>query len=283
MNAAVPPQEPSDSPDAPARGHLCVVMHDVAPRRWQACLRVIERVREVAQAAGAPPPPLSLLVVPQLHGDERLPRNYLRWLHEMRDQGHELVLHGWQHRDDAPRRGLWQRVVRGHYTAGEGEFSALPYVEAQRRVALGQAWAAAHALPMRGFVAPAWLMNAPARRAVADAGFDYTCTLNRLIALPSGCELRARSLVFSTRSAWRRVASVVWNRWLARQERHAPLMRLELHPDDASHDRVLACWQRVLANALAQRRPVRLADAASCLRRRDGVPPTERRRSTEAA
>ena len=99
--------------------------------------------------------PVTLLVVPRHHGAPSDGR-FAAWLRLQARHGHELALHGHTHLDDGPPpRGLVARLLRRVYTAGEGEFAALDRPEAARRLALGQAWARAHQLPMAGFVAPA--------------------------------------------------------------------------------------------------------------------------------
>lgn len=250
---------------------LCVVLHDVAPARWQACLRVLDALQRCAERAGVELP-LTLLVVPRMHGDSVLPPAYLRWLHEMAGAGHELCLHGLTHRDEGPRpRGLRDWLLRRHYTAGEGEFAALSGEAARARLQEARAWARALGLTMHGFVAPAWLMNPASLEAVAAAGFTHSCTLRAVLALPQGRALASPGLVFSTRAAWRRQLSLRYNAWLARRARDARLLRLELHPHDADHPAVLQCWTRLLDEALRTRVPVRLAEAAQ-LAARLGAP-----------
>lgn len=253
--------------DARATGAVCVVLHDVCPAHWAACRRVLAAVEACALSAGVRLP-VTLLVVPHLHGDPALPREYLQWLRQLAAQGHELVLHGLTHRDDGPpprRVGAW--LLRRHYTAGEGEFAALPPSQALQRMQAGRHWARAHRLPMRGFVPPAWLMGPGTLGAACEAGFRHTCTLNRIIALPQGRSLHAPSFVFSTRSAWRRVLSVAWNRLLAWRLGVLPLQRLELHPHDADHTAVRRCWESLLRQALRYRTPLRLGEAAELARR----------------
>ena len=279
----VPPQLPRPGQAKPGQRHLAqgqrqlaVVLHDVAPARWDGCTRVLRRVRQVAQEAGVHLP-VSLLVVPQHHGQPRTPALYLRWLHGLARAGHELVLHGLTHRDEsAPPQSLRARWLRNVYTAGEGEFAALSHAEAAARLAAGLAWARRHDLALHGFVAPAWLMSPAALDAVADAGFDYTCTLRQIIALPGRQVLTAPSVVYSTRARWRRVLSLVWARTLAHQQRQAPLLRLELHPADGDHPAVMRSWSRLLALALQERQPLRLREAAA-LAREGGTPFAYRR------
>ncbi|MBV9490073.1 MAG: hypothetical protein JO069_10170 [Verrucomicrobia bacterium] len=51
-------------------------------------------------------------------------------------------------------------------------------------------------------------------------------------------------MVWSTRSAWRRWASLRWNRWLDRALRRAELLRVGVHPPDYQFPQV---WAQVLA------------------------------------
>jgi uncharacterized protein len=260
----------------PHHRYLTVVLHDVAPANWSACQRVMAQVQDEADAAGVRVP-LTLLVVPAMHGKPAT-TPFVRWLHHLARSGHELALHGLTHRDEAaPPVGWRERLLRRWYTAGEGEFSALDRPQAAQRLSLARIWARTLRLPVQGFVAPAWLLSDASWEAVEAAGFSYTCTLNEFVAWPDRRHLRAPSIVFSTRSSWRRVMSVLWCSLLSRWLHRAPLLRLELHPHDADHPAVRRCWTRILARALReqQRRPLRLDEVASRLRhgrRRGGTP-----------
>lgn len=250
----------------PTRRYVCVVLHDVSPARWAGCTRVLAELRGVARAANVELP-LTLLVVPEMHGVPGASSQYLRWLHRLVRSGHEVALHGYTHSDEGPPpRSLFERLVRERYTASEGEFSALDEAQAAARLRQGKAWAQQHGLQMPGFVAPAWLLSDAARKAVAAAGFRYTCTLNKIMALPGGQTLNAPSLVYSTRSGWRRGLSLLWNRNLAWRQRHATLLRLELHPQDADHAAVLRSWSQWLESALQTRVPLLLEQAAALAR-----------------
>ena len=135
------PQGLPPAAEACAARDLCVVLHDVSPARWEACQRVLAHARQVAEDCGVALP-LTLLVVPRMHDDCTMPARYLRWLHRMAAQGHELALHGLTHRDEGPpARSLREHLLRRHYTAGEGEFAALAHDEAAAHLAQGQAWA----------------------------------------------------------------------------------------------------------------------------------------------
>ena len=233
---------------------LVVVLHDVAPTTWAGCQRVLRCVQSVA------PLPLTWLVVPRYHGTPRDP-GFEDALDGLLARGDELALHGYTHRDDGRARGL-DRLRRHWYTAGEGEFAALSQTEARSRLLLGMDWFERRGWPLHGFVAPAWLSSPGTWAALDELGFAYGCTVSRIVALPSRHSLRSQSLVYSTRSAWRRVASRAWNAAVARAERAGPLLRFELHPWDADHPPIRRSWMRLLERAVREREPLTLAQVA---------------------
>ena len=78
--------------------------------------------------------------------------------------------------------------------------------------------------------------------------------------LPGRGRVGSQSVVYSTSSAWRRQSSLLWNAVVARLERGNPLLRLELHPRDADFADIRGSWQKVLQQALRDRRAVTVAD-----------------------
>lgn len=225
---------------------LCVVLHDVTPTTWASCRKVLDAIHAVA------PVPLTLLAVPHYH---RAPRDaaFEAALDTQLAAGNELALHGYLHLDDQPMRGPLDQLLRRSYTAGEGEFSRLGREEALRRLQAGIDWFDARGWPLDGFVAPAWLLSRGSWQALRTLPFRYTSTLRYLHALPQGERLTSQSLVYSTRSAWRRHLSIAWNDLLAHTQQSQPLARLELHPHDADDIRVRRAWQTILARQLLER------------------------------
>jgi predicted deacetylase len=231
---------------------LCVVVHDVAPPTWALCQRLLHEVAAVGAM------PVTLLAVPRYHGTPRDQR-FEAWLRQRASQGDEVALHGYTHLDAGPApRGRLDHWRRRHYTAGEGEFAALGGAEAARRLKAGADWLRGLGLPPAGFVAPAWLLSDGAWQALRATPLDYTCTLRRVHLLHTGSGVNALSQVYSTRSAWRRVVSVLWNMLLAQLQRSAPCVRVELHPGDIEHRFVRDCWLRLLRRQLQSREPITL-------------------------
>jgi len=248
---------------------LSVTLHDVAPATQARCEQLIARLERIAPMA------LTLLVVPYYRGQ---PSNAVfdRWLDARQRGGDELALHGLTHQDPGTPSGWIDHVRRRWYTDGEGEFAALDIADTTRRLNAGRRWFAHRRWPLRGFVPPAWLLGDGAWHALRRQPFDYTCSRTALLMLRQlGSDaappaLRARSIVYSTRAAWRREVSLPWNRLVARVESGAPWMRFELHPGDVEYEAVCSAALGLVEQAIAQGRQA-LTLAAMVDRWRSGL------------
>ena len=230
---------------------LCVSIHDVAPSTWAECLLLLRAVREVADIA------LTWLVVPQYHDSLLRSRSYELMLEALLAQGHEIVLHGYTHRDEAPLQGrLPGRLLRTVYTEREGEFAAIDGAEARRRIELGLAWFAQRGWPVDGFVAPAWLLGEQAWAAVAEYPFTYTTTYAHFHVLRPARKLFAPALVYASRNRAGRALSPPLLGLFARAQHQAPLVRLALHPRDAYHPALVRHAQRLIERLLKSRQAV---------------------------
>lgn len=222
------------------RESLVVSVHDVAPATR---LRVEEIIAELAHRGV---PVCSLLVVPNYHrnGCFKEDRAFVRWLQDLETKGHEIVIHGYFHERPArDNEKVHEKFFTRLYTKGEGEFYDLDYDEAFRRITQARDEFAGAGLTPRGFIAPAWLLSAAAERAAADAEMEYTTRLTGVRDLRSGENFHARTLAYSVRSGWRRLASLAWNIALARHLASAPLARISIHPPDKDHPEI---WRQVL-------------------------------------
>jgi predicted deacetylase len=222
------------------REALIVSVHDVAPATRAAAEKI------VAELSHHRVPVCSLLVVPNYHhrGSSTEDRAFVRWLQDLEAQGHEIVIHGYFH--ERPRRNGENARVKfftQFYTNDEGEFYDLDYDEALRRITQARDEFTRARLTPRGFIAPAWLLGSAAERAAVEAEMEYTTRLSGVRDLRSGDNFPARTLVYSVRSGWRRVASLAWNGALASQLAGAPLARVSIHPPDLDHPEI---WQQIL-------------------------------------
>jgi predicted deacetylase len=229
---------------------LCIAVHDVAPATWPRC----EVLFEMLRALGTPP--TTLLVVPDYHrsGSVEFHLAFVRAIDARTARGDEIALHGYYHIDDGPApysalEWLQRRVL----TSSEGEFAALTECEAEIRIDAGLRmfdrlkWNAA------GFVAPAWLLGAGARAALARSRIRYTSTHTHLETPADGRRFAAPVISASARNAWRRWTSRQWLRTAHAMNRNTPLLRVALHPADVDDADLLAAWRDLLAVLLADR------------------------------
>ncbi|WP_162247077.1 DUF2334 domain-containing protein [Rhizobacter sp. Root404] len=239
---------------------LCVVLHDVAPPTWRACQWILGALREVGDF------PVTLLAVPRYHGARRH-SGFERWLVERADAGDEIALHGYNHIDHAQPRDPVDWLRRRVYARAEAEFWALDYAEAKKRLRTGRDWMRSIGLRPRGFIAPAWLLGPPAWRALNEQPFEYTATLRRIhvLGVDPPASLACHAQVYSHSSVLRQIASVRWNAWLARAQRDAAQVRLELHPGD-DIPRLSDAWRRLLRQQASDRRFMTLGDLARDVR-----------------
>jgi predicted deacetylase len=233
---------------------LVVSLHDVSPLTQVPFAAMLAELE--AWGVGA----CSLLVIPDHHGRGNMRDDpaFCGWLEGLARRGHELVVHGYEHRRPARATdALGARLLTQVYTQGEGEFYDLGFEAAERLLARSlRDFEQLDAPHPQGFIAPAWLLGAEAERAVAAAGFRYTTRLTEVKDLQTGAATRARSLVYSCRNGWRRACSLAWNGALAGRLRHAALMRLSLHPPDFAHPAIWRQVQRIVREAVSTREPI---------------------------
>lgn len=236
------------------RDGLLVSIHDVTPA-WDAEVRrlwAICRVNDVTPA---------LLVVPQWHGEWALEwyPEFVTWLRECIAEGAEVLLHGERHDEvGLPRR--WRDELRAiGRTAKEGEFLTLDRDAAQDRIARGLDRLAALGLSPIGFVPPAWLAREATHDVARQAGLRVSEDVRGVRVLARGVRVAAPALRWSGRTsmrAWgsRGAAAVRW-----RTQRHAPFVRLALHPQDLAHPVTAASVAQETARWTLERRVIRYA------------------------
>jgi predicted deacetylase len=208
---------------------LIVSLHDAHPLSQ---VKIQEQIEFLASFGVAKS---SILIVPSFHHQGSLAEKpeFCQAAGRWQEAGHELVLHGYFHdRKSSPRETLstlfWTRL----YTNQEAEFLDLPMEEARERITWGLDLFKKLGWKTSGFVAPAWLMPVTVEKLLAEMGFAYTTRLKQIIRLNPSQRIATQSLCYSTRAAWRRVASGLWNKHLFTSLRKTNLVRLSLHPND---------------------------------------------------
>jgi predicted deacetylase len=229
---------------------LLLVLHDVAPQTWADYRPFVEAVDALGGV------PMTWLVVPNYHKDNDLGAHpdFRRFLSDRVARGDELTLHGYFHCDDGPMasnaRDWFMRRIYTH----EGEFYQLSREAALARLRSGIDLFRRHDWPLQGFVAPAWLMSEGTRQALRELPLSYTSDPQFLYRLPEFTAIDAPGLVWSARSAWRRGVSKLVNDQREQRWRHAPVIRLGLHPVDMRHDFSRRYWLNTLERLLDQGR-----------------------------
>jgi len=221
-------------------GSLVVSVHDVAPITRP----TIEKILADLKPAGVRV--TSLLVVPDYHrrGKSTDDASFASWLRELEADGHEIVIHGYFH--ERPRRkseGIREAFLTRVYTQDEAEFFDLKYDEVFARITRARDEFREARLSPIGFIAPAWLLSTEGEQAARDADMQYTTRIATVTDLLTGEQERSRALVYSTRSAWRRAASLSWNAALARRVAIGQLVRLCIHPSDIAASNV---WKQII-------------------------------------
>lgn len=211
-----------------------VSLHDLAPHSEAVCGEILRQLKALGVER------TTLLATPQWHGGDRIDRHpeFLEWLRERERDGHEICLHGFTHKAESIRGGAVAQTIGRIYTASEGEFYQISYDEAQRRVREGLELLRNAGLRVQGFVAPAWLLSEAGLKALVDEGLVYTNEVQHFSLLQPFKRVFAPTLVFSSRSGWRRWTSIRWVKLWERVNRNRPVIRLAIHPGDCQYSAI---------------------------------------------
>lgn len=209
---------------------LLVSIHDVTP----AFTSQVKPLWNLCRDNGATP---ALFVVPNWHGKWPL-ANYpafCNWLRHCSACGAEIFLHGERHDEVGSPRSTIDNLRAIGRTNREGEFLTLNESDASERIDRGLNVLTEVGLSPIGFVPPAWLAREDTFRAVRNAGLRFSEDSGAVRLHRKDRVLSAPAVRWSGRTASRAQASA-WTaafRW--RTQRHRPLVRLALHPQDLAH------------------------------------------------
>jgi uncharacterized protein len=237
---------------------LLASIHDVGPRFEREVDQLAGQLTEILGG-----PKFAMLVVPDHWGEAPLAENpaFQRRLRGWADQGVEMFVHGWFHKDLTQHSGAAAFKAK-HMTAGEGEFLGLSRAEAGRRMADGKKLVEdAIGRSVAGFIAPAWLYGEGALEALKDNGFALAEDHMKVWQPGTGKVLaKGPVITWASRSVPRQLSSLLVAS-LARNVLHPQrVMRIAVHPGDT---RVPALIESIgqTFSAFAARRPVgRYAD-----------------------
>jgi hypothetical protein len=203
-----------------------------------------------------------MLVVPNHWGDAPIVAGspFAGRLRSWAEQGIEMFLHGFTHRDEGQYSGAADRMRARFMTASEGEFLSLSKSEAETRITEGRDLIQnVIGRPIDGFVAPAWLYGEGAREALAQSAIPLAEDHIRVWSPATGTELAWGPVItWASRTRMRLLSSLA----AAAALRHIPLevLRIGVHPPDVRHPALVRSIGKTFTAARRHRRPARYSD-----------------------
>jgi predicted deacetylase len=238
---------------------LLLSIHDVSPRFETEVDSHVDRF--VRAGAGYS---FAMLVVPDHWGMAPLTGNssFGARLRTWAEQGVEMFVHGWFHRDMTPHERSLDRFKARHMTAGEGEFLGLDASEAARRMGDGRKLIEdITGRPVAGFIAPAWLYSDGARHALADCGFALAEDHMKVWSPKDGRTLAHGPVItWASRSKTRIASSLVAAAFLRHALRPTRTVRLAVHPGDIRVSALGRSIDKTLASLMKTHAPARYGD-----------------------
>ena len=243
---------------AASEKRLLVSIHDVGPRFDREVEQLVEMLSALLGGAN-----FAMLVVPNHWGTHPISndRPFQRRLRQWSDDGVEMFVHGWFHRDTFSHGGT--AAIKARFmTAGEGEFLGLPEDDAGQRMAKGKILVEdIIGRPVTGFIAPAWLYSAGALAALKNSGFALAEDHFRVWRPSDGRRLAFGPVItWASRSRFRTASSIAFA-GIARTALHSlETVRVGVHPGDVTKEALLASITATV-NSFARTRMVgRYAD-----------------------
>ena len=204
----------------------------------------------------------SMLVIPDYHGEHPLDRapEFCEWLKGKREEGVEMVLHGFTHLHSGRPSSPLDRIRSAMFTRGEGEFLELDMEAATDLLRRGRTvLQEAVGVPVDSFVAPAWLYGKGTMEALASEGFRYAENrLRQWNPLAGKTILRSPVVNFAGGGAFKRAMASAWVHTALVLMRRAGTVRFALHPCDLERR---AAVLKVLGTLLAYRSSVPIRPA----------------------
>lgn len=235
---------------------LLASIHDVSPRFESEVDRLVDLLAPYVGKR------LAMLVVPNHWGDSPIIRGspFAARLRRWTDDGIEMFLHGFTHRDDSSHGHTGARLRAQYMTAGEGEFLGLSRDDAAQRIGEGRALLEdVMGRPIAGFIAPAWLYGEGAIEALGQFKVPIAEDHFRVWSPATGKQLaRGPVITWASRTTLRLASSLA----AAATLRRAPLevLRVGVHPPDIRHPALVRSIDKTLRITSRHRRAGRYSD-----------------------
>lgn len=231
-------------------------IHDVSPRFESEVDALVDLLRVHVGNR------IAMLVVPNHWGDAPIVpgSQFAARLRSWVDEGLEIFLHGFYHRDESEHARASDQLRARLMTAGEGEFLGLSLNEATARLAQGKRLLEdVIGKPISGFVAPAWLYGQGAVEALASARIPIAEDHMRVWSPATGQILaRGPVITWASRSRTRLASSLA----AASALRRAPIraLRVGVHPPDVRHPALVRSIEKTLQITRSKRTPAAYSD-----------------------
>ncbi|MFL6735910.1 MAG: DUF2334 domain-containing protein [Sphingomonas sp.] len=235
---------------------LLASIHDVSPRFES---EVDELIDLLAPHVGKR---LAMLVVPNHWGEAPIVpgSRFAQRLRGWAEEGAEIFLHGYFHRDRSRHERAADRLRAKFMTAAEGEFLGLSSNEAEALIRDGRALVEdVIGRPIDGFVAPAWLYGDGAHRALAKCRIPIAEDHLHVWSPTSGDQLaRGPVITWASRTRARLFSSLV----AAKSLGYLPMevLRIGVHPPDCRHPVLVRSITATFNVARKARRAARYSD-----------------------
>ena len=239
-----------------SRRLLLASIHDVSPKFEAEVDCLVERLHPHVEKR------IAMLVVPNHWGEAPIIRGspFATRLRAWAEGGFEIFLHGYFHRDLNEHSKASDRLRARFMTASEGEFLGLPEAEASARIVEGRSLVEdIIGRPVEGFVAPAWLYGAGARRALAETNIPLSEDHLRVWSPSTGKVLaKGPVITWASRTRLRLASSLAASLVL----RRAPIdvLRVAVHPPDSRHPAILGSVEATFDVARRRRTAARYSD-----------------------
>jgi uncharacterized protein len=244
---------------------LLASIHDVTPFHAQRLERLVPLLEAVVGKGH-----FALLVVPDFHRTGAIDADpaFARQLRGWADEGCEIFLHGFTHRDETLHGSHLAQIKAKRLTAGEGEFLGLGYQAASRKLADGRKMIEdVIGRPVRGFVAPAWLYSADSLQAIADQDFGIAEDHFSVWNPQNGTTLaRGPVVTYASRTLLRLLGSLLWSRMATVALACATTVRFAVHPHDIDAPELVSEITRALAAFTRSHNPSRYSDLLTTAR-----------------
>lgn len=246
---------------------VVISLHDVAPATWEESRSLLGAVEDRSMRC-------SILVVPGPWRGSAMDEEagFARWVRDVVERGHEPVLHGWSHgvtADVVPSTRTLRRWVGMKVTRGCAEFLVLGAPEARRRLEAGLETLLRHGIEVDGFTPPGWWASPETDDVLARLGFRYTTTRRAVVDLAADRRIDVSAVCQRPGSPLTGVGARVIHRVVADAVARRRPVRVALHPDDLHDPRLDGATDRLLdtcASADASLTYAQLVDGMSTRR-----------------